>query len=380
MPFRRLATGTAALAVFLFLTSVAGFAAVVSLPDQTAARGQTLVASVSFSAESQNISGLQFDLVWDEGLELKAAIGGHLRSSSKLLYASEPGTRMLRCLFIGPNNHAAPDGELLTVFLLVSPTAKVGTAQIRFANPAATDFAGTVVPLRAAPVNVRIQEGAFGTSLPPQAILNSASLASGPIAPGEIVTLFGNIPAAPTLWFNGTAGTILYAGAGQLNAVTPFGLDATAPAAVELRAGDTQTISRFTTPTASVAPAIFSQTGIGNGPGAILNEDYSVNAYDNPARGGSVVMIYGTGFGALTPPAVDGQPAEGLASTTNPVIATIGGLDAEVIYAGAAPGLIAGLAQINLLVPAGAGPDPAAPIVLRIGSARTAAGITISVR
>ena len=100
----------------------------------------------------------------------------------------------------------------------------------------------------------------------------------------------------------------------------------------------------------------------------------------NPAAAGSVVMVYGTGFGSLDPPAADGEIAGFPARTTLPVSASIGDLPAEVLYAGAAPGLVAGVVQVNLRIPSGLAPNLAAPVSVTIGSATTPAGVTVSIR
>jgi uncharacterized protein (TIGR03437 family) len=91
-------------------------------------------------------------------------------------------------------------------------------------------------------------------------------------------------------------------------------------------------------------------------------------------------MIYGTGFGILDPPAADGQSATSAASTATPVTATISGIPAQVVYAGAAPGLVAGVAQVNVIVPKGLPTNPSTPILLTAGSASTQTGVTIAIR
>lgn len=214
------------------------------------------------------------------------------------------------------------------------------------------------------------------------ALVNAASLAGGTIAPGEIVTFFGTVPSAPVLAFNGKTAPVLYAGAGQLNAIVPFGLDVSAPASVELR-NNGQVTASGSLPIAPVAPAIFTQNGSGAGAGSILNQDYSVNSPANPAAPGSYIMIYGTGFGALSPAAQDGQLAGGVASTVLPVSATIGGVAVpagDVVYAGAAPGLIAGVVQVNVKIPAGLRTTPAASVVLTVGGVSTPPGVTVSIQ
>jgi len=70
-------------------------------------------------------------------------------------------------------------------------------------------------------------------------------------------------------------------------------------------------------------------------------------------------------LGATDPPAQDGARSGSLvlAETVLPVTATIGGQTAQVIYAGSAPGQIAGVQQVEVVVPAGAGTGSVAAII-----------------
>jgi uncharacterized protein (TIGR03437 family) len=63
-----------------------------------------------------------------------------------------------------------------------------------------------------------------------------------------------------------------------------------------------------------------------------------------------------------------------------PVTTTIGGAAAEVAYAGAAPGLMAGVFQVNLKVPESATPGPEVPVQIRVGQNSSPAGVTLAVR
>ena len=176
---------------------------------------------------------------------------------------------------------------------------------------------------------------------------------------------------------NGTAATVLYALGNQINTVAPFGLDISNPAAIEVRSQN-QLLGGIAVPAAVASPALFTQDGTGIGPGAILNQDYTLNSPLNPAPVGSIVMMYGTAFGPLNPPSVDGQPGVSSA-TTMPVSASIAGSPAEVTYAGAAPGLAAGLVQINVKVPNVAA-DQTAAVILSAGGLVTPPGVTIAIR
>jgi uncharacterized protein (TIGR03437 family) len=209
-------------------------------------------------------------------------------------------------------------------------------------------------------------------------VLNAASLVAGPVSPGEIVTLLGNLPnTQPLVLFNGIPAPVLYAGLNQVNAIVPFGLATDAPANLEVRTGGGS--ATLSVPVAPVTPAIFAQGNAGMGQGAILNQDFTTNSANNPATRGSIVILYGTGFGMLDPQTADGQIAVGAAPTRRVVTASIAGAAAEVTYAGAAPGLIAGVVQVNVRVPDGVAPNLAAPILLTIGQA-VMPSVTVAIR
>lgn len=367
-------------AVILLALTPGVYSAVLSAPDVVGAAGQVVIASLSLSSEGQAISGIQFDLVWDDVLDVKIVVGNRLRQSSRVLYSAPVPPRGVRCLIIGMGQGILSDGELLKAFATVSGSSQPGTAQIRMTNALATDAGGHPIAVRAAPVNIRIQRGGTAVLLLTQGVLNAASLLPGAISPGTIITLLGYFQSpAPVLLFNGIQAPILYAGPGQVNAIVPFALGVGSPATLEVR-GDGRTLGSLPLPTAAVTPAVFTQAVTGIGPGAILNQDYSVNSFLNPAAAGSTVMVFGTGFGSLDPPATDGQIAGSPANTTLPVSASVGGLPAQVDYAGAAPGLIAGVAQVNLRIPSGLAPNLAAPLSLTIGPSTTPVGVTVSIR
>jgi uncharacterized protein (TIGR03437 family) len=366
--------------IALMAACLPGRSATLSAPNQAAGPGQVVTAAFRFSAEGQTISGVQFDLEWDRALDIKLVMGEQLRQSSKVLYTSSPGQRILRCLIVGPNADTLPEGELLKAFVIVGPQSSPGTAQVRLKNTFATDPAGNSMPFGPGAMNVEIQNrSSVLLALPPEGMLNAASLLPGRISPGEIITLLGNIPGVDvSVLFNGVRAPVLYAGANQVNAIVPFGLDLNRPANVDVRVGN-QSV-QIPVPVAPSTPALFTQNGGGSGPGAILNADYSVNSASNPAPRASTVMLYGTGFGALEPQPADGTIVSATAPTSLRVAATIAGAPAAVAYAGAAPGLVAGVIQINVQIPADISPNLAAGVLLRIGSAATPDGVTLAIR
>ena len=126
--------------------------------------------------------------------------------------------------------------------------------------------------------------------------------------------------------------------------------------------------NQLTVDLAKSTPAIFSLDSSGMGQIVAANQDGTLNATTAPAAKGSVITLYATGAGAMTPVPVDGSVTAGtLALPVLPVTAQIDGQDAQVQYAGAAPGIVAGVIQVNLYVPAGARSGSADSIVLNIG-------------
>jgi uncharacterized protein (TIGR03437 family) len=91
-----------------------------------------------------------------------------------------------------------------------------------------------------------------------------------------------------------------------------------------------------------------------------------------------------TGGGQTTPPSVTGTVTPLTAPyyiiPTNQVTATINGVNAPVQFAGAAPGEVNGVIQVNITVPAGAGTGNALPLVVTINGVSTPFGPTVAVQ
>ncbi len=214
-------------------------------------------------------------------------------------------------------------------------------------------------------------------------VLNAASLfpgyatqfPAGAVAPGEIVTLFGSGfgSAQPSVSFGPSPAPILYFSDCQINAVVPYEVIPSLTTLVTVQPGGgsgAQALGPVKLPVVVAAPAIFTINESGAGQGAILNQDSSVNSSTNPAAQGSIVSVYLTGVGALSPNISDGSlgplSPPYPAPLTN-VGATVGGVNAPVIFAGQAPSLIAGATQLNIQIPQNAPIGPAVPIVIYAG-------------
>jgi uncharacterized protein (TIGR03437 family) len=238
-----------------------------------------------------------------------------------------------------------------------------------------------------------------GGGAPPviSGVVNAASYAQGSLAPGEIVTVFGQNLGPQQLatgafdvngnlttgingmqiTFNGVPAPMLYASAFVLAAIVPFEVSAANQADVQVSADGTVSDIR-TFNVVSAAPGIFSEDASGKGQAAVLNQDYSLNSDDNAAVAGSVIAVFATGGGQGDPPDSTGATADGTANVTATVTATIGGQNAPVLYAGHAPGEVAGVLQVNLQVPGGVSGD--VPVVLRVGDAVSQVTATIAVK
>lgn len=233
------------------------------------------------------------------------------------------------------------------------------------------------------------------------AIANAANYAGGKVSPGEIAVLFGSgigpgalsnyaltdqgylatSVANTRVLFDGLAAPIVYASAGQTAAIVPYGVHGKAAVDVVVESNGVRSAA-LRVPVVEAVPALFSADRSGKGPGAILNQDGTLNSASNPAAPGSVVVLYGTGEGQTAPLGVDGKPGpatlDGLPRPALPVSVTIGGLPAEVAYAGGVPYVVAGEFQINVVVPGGLAPGDH-EVVARFGNYSTQAGVTVRI-
>lgn len=230
-------------------------------------------------------------------------------------------------------------------------------------------------------------------------ILNAASYAAGPVAPGEIVALFGlglgpeepaalqldssghvaNVLAGAKVLFDGFPAPLLSAHTSQTNAVVPYGVAGKSSTRVQVEHAGVKS-NELVLPVAAAAPGIFTLDSSGKGQAAMLNEDQSVNSADQAAPRRSVVTFWGTGEGQTEPAGVDGKVAAGvLPKPSQQVSVTIGGRPAEVVYAGAAPEMVAGVLQVNARVPEDAPAGLAVPVVLTVGNASSQPGVTMVV-
>lgn len=233
-------------------------------------------------------------------------------------------------------------------------------------------------------------------------VVNSASQIATAIAPGQIVTIKGsNIgPAEPAglalnltgfvaternqtqVLFDGIPAPLTYVSPGQINCVVPYGIAGRSTTRISVQVGDRLPTEAFEMPVAAAAPSLFTADSTGVGPGAFLNEDGRLNSLANPAAPGSVVVLFATGTGVTIPSQRDGEVTTGPAYPALDPLAVrvlVADREAEILYAGAAPQIVSGLAQLNVRLPAGVG-SGAIPVTLQIGRFRSPRIVTVAVR
>jgi uncharacterized protein (TIGR03437 family) len=235
------------------------------------------------------------------------------------------------------------------------------------------------------------------------AVANGANYTQGGISPGEIVVLGGtnmgpaqgvvyqvsadgkSIPktlAGVQVLFGTAPAVLLYVSSGQINAIVPYSVAGSSKVDVVVQYQNAAS-APVTVPVQQATPGIFSQDRSGQGPGAILNQDFSLNTSLVPATAGSVIQIFATGGGVVSPVVADGflaPVAEPLPRLTLSVSVTIGGIPASIAYSGDAPGEVAGVMQINATIPPGVTPGQSVPVVVTVNGIPSQNGLTISVQ
>ena len=238
------------------------------------------------------------------------------------------------------------------------------------------------------------------------AVLNGASYANGPVSPGEVVSIFGT-SIGPTnaalltldstgkvstsiggvaVSFSGYLAPLTYVSAGQINAIVPYGLAGNKLPFVEVKFAG-QTSNDYSLTLATSAPGIFTQGSTGAGTGAILNANSSVNTQGNPAARGSIIQIFMTGEGLTTPAQASGTVTPANLSGVGPITPVpqlvvsvlIGNQPAQVIWDGEAPGLVAGVLQVDAVVPATVA-SGANSITVQIGKQISQSNVTVWVQ
>ncbi len=228
----------------------------------------------------------------------------------------------------------------------------------------------------------------------PEAVVDAASFEQAPLSASQIVSIFGLGlgPKDQTVFqlddegkissylngtmvlFDGYPAPLLSASAGQINAIVPAAVKG---GDVELQVlyGDQQS-APFPVPLGRPTPSLFTVSG---NQAAAVNNDGTLNGRSNPAAPDSVVLLFGTGGGPTRTPLPDGAVASEAVWLSSDVHVFVGGLEADLLYAGVAPGLVSAVVQYNIrlnpLTPKGA-----QPVKVVINGVESAGTETIAVR
>lgn len=286
----------------------------------------------------------------------------------------------------------------------------------------------TITPANLTPITVNVTLTVAATP-PPQitTVTNSASGLPGPISAGELITLKGvglgpATPASgtsfrinasggvdPTLagvqvLFNGNLGTPTFVSAAQINVIVPWEIAGSLSTTIVVSNQGIMSAAIQQSVT-NVAPAIYTWNGNGqgqavvgnltgptagtfNGPVGGITTTGGQNIRTSPAAPGSFIYVLGTGAGQTNPRSITGSvnssttimPLAGWSQGSNTVTATIGGIPVPFVqFAGAAPGIVNGVAQFNLQVPL-AITGPSLPIVITVNGQQTQIGATVAVQ
>jgi uncharacterized protein (TIGR03437 family) len=149
----------------------------------------------------------------------------------------------------------------------------------------------------------------------------SPNVAAGPLAPGEVFSIYGagfgpeqGVAAKPSgntigtelagvqVLIENTPVPLLYVSSAQINLVAPYLLYGRVAAHIKIVTADA-TSNEVILGVRPSAPEIFLNP---DGSAAILNQDGTVNSQDHPAHVGDTVAMFVSGVGQTNPPGVDG--------------------------------------------------------------------------
>jgi uncharacterized protein (TIGR03437 family) len=238
------------------------------------------------------------------------------------------------------------------------------------------------------PVSLRIL-----SSMPvilPGGVVNAASYQGGPLSSLEIIAIYGSglgppqlvsasVPQAGSLpttlagtsvEIQGQPAELLYVQDNAIAAIVPnviYDLPATVTVKLGVAAQASLTMPASSGP--GVAPALFTSNSSGSGNLAAVNADGTINSALQPAKRGSVVLLYGTGFfefSGLTCSGIGRNFGSLLLDSTPPVEAFVGGEPAYVLYSGSTPGMTCAAQQFDVVIPEDSATGPAVPVQLGI--------------
>jgi uncharacterized protein (TIGR03437 family) len=207
-------------------------------------------------------------------------------------------------------------------------------------------FCAVVAKAQTPSIGAVVNAGDYSLTLAPGMI---ATVFGAALAPSEVSASAIPLPTmlnGTSVTVNGRSAPLFYVSSSQINFQMPFET-LTGTAAVQVRVSGEPTSNSFQVLVAPASAGIFQY---GANRGVVQNQDYTLNAPNNPAPGGSVLIVYLTGIGATVPAVADGAAAPGSTVAIATATATIGDANAPVQFLGLTPGSV-GLGQANIQVP-----------------------------
>jgi uncharacterized protein (TIGR03437 family) len=285
------------------------------------ASGNVWLSGITASTDFPNAQG------WSQGSNFVVALnaaGSALTYSALLPFdTAEAGLAVDAAGVV----HFAGHGGLVST---LSPTQPWAPRIFGIANAAYGPLGGRIVGGEA----ISIYGPHIGPTTPATAVADASGIMPNSLG-GVQVTI------------NGSPVTLLYVSDSQVNAMTPLYLSGGAPR-VRVSFNGVNTAD-FVATVMTAIPEVFRRA---DGTAAAVNQDGSINSPDHPAQPGSVVAIWATGIGT-TPFGAwqDGRLATG-AMDFGCCQVNVQSHPANVVYGGAAPGIVAGVAQVNFQLPA----------------------------
>lgn len=257
----------------------------------------------------------------------------------------------------------------------------------------------TSLSLQPGDANFVTSGGAPLGNLAADAVVNAASFQSGPIAPGEIITLFGSGWGAPNLTlayynnnqlptlagdtrvlFDGVAAPMIYSANGQVSTIVPASVRGQTKIQIEYLG---QRTPEAVVTVADAAPGLFACGANAKLPVIVNNSQggkISCDAGFPGVKRGDVLTLFATGTGPVAPAVADGTlPTAPYPAPQLPVQVKFGSVTAAPCTASFAGLVYAGVMQINICVPSDAPTGDQIPLSLVAGS-RQSLSLTIAVR
>lgn len=297
-------------------------------------------------------TGGYYGLGWmldQNGASLDWSHSGALEGTYALLYRSDlAGGVCFAMTFNGlPESETASD-ELLEA---------IGSTLLSVRQWPTGDAFDSLLPSAAPRVAGAVSAATQVAGVSPGGLVSLHGMNLGPVealgtrldSSGRVATSLGGVEVL----FDGLSAPLLYVSRNQINAVAPMALKGRALARVEVvRNG--QRSATFTASVLDTAPGVFTLSGNGRALAVALNSDGALNGEQTPAARGSVVTLWGSGLENFSTVLQDGEVPRGANALRTAPRARIGDQAADVLYAGAAPGFVAGVLQFNVRVPANA--------------------------